>query len=297
MRITVPSGGPDRPGTGRVVVMIATLQRRSRGWVVLGAALLAAVAWPRSAAALFGRDRADAVQVLSAGKPYTADLGQGVRIEFVWIEVLGGWASRFEITNAQYRRYQPKHLSGTYARVSLDGPDQPAVNVPYEEGREGAAPFARWLTERERISRRVAPGYVFRVPTSAEWSELARCGRDIRFPWGDTWPPAYGNYADWAARKIFGENQVLADYEDGFAVTAPVGQSGENPWGLFGISGNVWEWTHEPGQGLGRVRGGSWLDRSPDFLAIHGGYSLPLRYRFEGLGFRLVLMPDNEEQP
>lgn len=234
---------------------------------------------------------------MEPGLPLAVDLGDGAQMEFVWVQVLGGWVGKYEVSNEQYRRFRPKHDSGTYRGHSLNADAQPVANVPYADGIEGAIPFADWLTKRLHERGRLPPGYAFRMPTSAEWQTLATCGDDRTYPWGNSWPPVRGNFADQAARELFDEDRVLAGYSDGFTVACPVEESGANEWGIHGLAGNVWEWTLGEG-GPGRpLRGGSWLDRSEEYLRCDSGYAIPPTYRFDSLGFRLMLMPEEGQEP
>src|SRR5690606_27568145 len=63
--------------------------------------------------------------------------------------------------------------------------------------------------------------------------------------WGGRYPPTErsGNYADRAAKDVV--DQVLADYDDGFAVAAPVASFSANQHGLYDLDGNVAEWVHD----------------------------------------------------
>lgn len=152
------------------------------------------------------------------------------------------------VTNAQFRAFRAGHDSGEVQGFTLDGEDQPAVFVSWNE----AEAFCKWLSERE--------GRVYRLPTEAEWEYCARCGRsnaDSKYPWmnGGTdrphagvWPPSgpAGNFADLTSfRAIGGARPHGFDYDDGFVVTSPVGSFPPNLWGLFDMCGNAWEWCSD----------------------------------------------------
>ncbi|MBI3268532.1 MAG: SUMF1/EgtB/PvdO family nonheme iron enzyme [Planctomycetes bacterium] len=167
-----------------------------------------------------------------------------------------------ELTNAQHRRSWQSHDSDAGSLQSLNGDQQPAVNVSWED----------------------ADGYCrsvgLRLPSEAEWEYAARGGDRRVFPWGNEWPPprGAGNFADETAGKAFSGWTILQGYDDGFAVTAPVGRFGSSrldPFGLQDMAGNVSEfcadWSapyetgrvvpdpHGPQNGKDRVvRGGSW---------------------------------------
>lgn len=225
------------------------------------------------------------------GDDFTMPLGADVVLAWVWVPALQGWCSKYEVTNDQYTRCRPRHGSGQFRGRSLAHPRQPVVQIPYEDGMDGAVPFARWVEDILRARGWLPDRYEVRLPNSEEWELLACCGNKRDYPWGKNWPPEYGNYADQTARALLGDTAVIQDYDDGFEVSCDVEQSGANEWGLYGMSGNVWEWTQDR-RGFGyAIKGGSWLDRDPAFLNVDGGYVIPRSYRFEGLGFRLLLLP------
>jgi formylglycine-generating enzyme required for sulfatase activity len=178
-----------------------------------------------------------------AGQDYAVDLGDGVTMEFVWVAALNAWVGKYEVTNEEFRRFRAEHDSGDFEednrKFSLNGPRQPVVRVSYDS----AVAFAEWLSEREGIR---GSGSRVRLLTGSEWTAIARCGTNRRFPWGEGMPPTRGNYSDLTAREVFGRGWPSLDgYRDGNPVAAPVEQSGRNEWGLYGVGGNVWEWTSE----------------------------------------------------
>lgn len=160
-----------------------------------------------------------------------------------------------EVSNAEFRRFRPSHSSGNFKGKSLNGDKQPAVNISWND----AALFCNWLSEKEGLkpfyllSGKTVSGHDpratgYRLPTEAEWawaSGVAADGAMRRFPWGEALPPPAksGNYGDRSGESILGE--IIAGYEDGFAVSAPVKSFGAGNHGLFDIGGNAAEWSHD----------------------------------------------------
>ena len=118
----------------------------------------------------------------------------------------------------------------------------------------------------------------------------------------------YANGAGQEAKSIAGSGLILANCSDSYVYTAPVASFGKNPFGLFDMLGNVWEWTqdcwHEnynnaPTDGSAWlntnggdcsrrvIRGGSWISDPQDLRSANR-----LRYgtdfAFDGVGFRIA---------
>lgn len=201
-----------------------------------------------------------------------------------------------EVTNAEFRRFRSSHRSGFVGAHTLDLDNQPVVNLTWED----AAAFCNWLSEQEGLPpayKRQGDSLVpvdpvprgYRLLTDAEWEWVARydgAQNQRRYPWGDALPvaPGSGNYADRSAEVIVQE--VVPGYDDGFAVSAPVGKFPPNMLGLYDIGGNVAEWVHDyytvtvdgsklavdptgPAQGKQHViRGSSWRHSSVTELRL-----------------------------
>jgi len=224
------------------------------------------------------------------GQAWSLDLGGGVKTEFVWIEALKGWVGKYEVTNEEYRRFKPDHRSGDYHGppvTPLDGDRLPVCSVCYTE----AVAFSEWATRT--ASAQLPAGHVVRLPDGDEWTVFAQCGDERKFPWGNEWPPKYGNYRDETGAKAFAHWQGLriAGYDDGFDIACPVEQSSTNDWGLYGVGGNVWELTSQI-QGENRtMRGGSWHRHDQGNISCGIRRSYPRTSRDSGVGFRVVALP------
>ncbi|MDP1586375.1 MAG: bifunctional serine/threonine-protein kinase/formylglycine-generating enzyme family protein, partial [Prosthecobacter sp.] len=180
--------------------------------------------------------------------------------------------------------------------------DHPVANVSWED----AQGFCAWLSKKD--------GKNYRLPTDREWSIAVGIGQveiwdqdttpatvfkdPNQFPWGSEWPPppGSGNYSD-VSRKAHvphDDASYLAGYDDGFPTTAPVMSFKPNPFGLYDMGGNLWEWCedwHDAKQKDRRVlRGASWYySDSGILLSSHRTHSLPGN-RNINYGFRLVLV-------
>jgi formylglycine-generating enzyme required for sulfatase activity len=219
-----------------------------------------------------------------------------------------------EVSNREFRAFDPGHDSGSFKGTPLNLDDQPVVQVTWEQ----AARYCNWLSLQEGLApvyretngtlRPVDPmGNGYRLPTEAEWEFCARYGtadRGWKYPWGTTYPPPSKsvNIADASAARLM--NLVVEKYDDTFPAAAPVGSFPPNPDGLFDLGGNVAEWCHDvysiyparpgvvetdprgPAEGQHHViRGSSWQDASIRTLrAAYRDYQDEAR---PDLGFRI----------
>jgi formylglycine-generating enzyme required for sulfatase activity len=187
----------------------------------------------------------------------------------------GFWCSATELTQAQWEQVMGAGSSPGFFR----GPDRPVESVSFGE----ALAFADALNRLEKTGR-------YRLPTEAEWSYAAKAGTLTPWSWGAD-PGDAGPYA-W-----YRENSGME--------TRPVKGKLPNPWGLYDMHGNVWEWVSDwygagwylegpasdplgPADGAERVvRGGAWDNQAAQLRSDNRAFLVP-GTRERSVGFRLV---------
>ncbi len=181
-----------------------------------------------------------------------------------------------------------------------DGSRYPATHVSHSGDDNSAEEFCRRFTARERAAGRLPAGWVYRLPTEAEWEYACRAGSTTAYAFGDD-SSKLGSYA-WTQENSHFEaaSEWWLAPQDLYA--HPVGLKRANAWGLRDMHGNVWEWCSDwydeklsggtvPENTTGasnRVfRGGSW-DYGPAGCrsAFRDGFAP--EFRGGSLGFRLA---------
>jgi serine/threonine protein kinase len=174
----------------------------------------------------------------------------------------GFWIAAYETTQDLYYRIMGKRPG------SFSGDSLPVESVSWSD----AAEFCTRLSEFEANAGRLPDGYVYRLPTEAEWEYAARAGTQTPFSFGSTADPGDGNFHSTYKGDVLEGKSAEERYG-----TMEVGSFDANAYGLFDVHGNVAEWTFDrfwdrhPGgrvtnpvnaaSGRGyTLRGGSWRD-------------------------------------
>lgn len=123
------------------------------------------------------------------------------------------------------------------------------------------------------------------LPSQEEWEYACRADTLTAYSWGDAFDPARAN--------VDHKNKNGWNTKEG---TTPVNRYQPNPWGLYDMHGNVWEWTSSQGKKpyAGVTRGGSWINRSESARSSTYG-EWPINERRRILGFRLLLRSSNPD--
>jgi formylglycine-generating enzyme required for sulfatase activity len=145
---------------------------------------------------------------------------------------------------------------------------RPVINVSYDNAKQ----YVAWLSSKT--------GKAYRLLSEAEREYVTRAGTTTPFWWGSAITPQQANY-DGSAQPYEGGGS-RGEYR---RRTVPVDSFGPNPWGLYNVHGNVWEWTEDcwsatnggnPQDGSAResgdcskrsLRGGSWLSNPTNLRA------------------------------
>jgi formylglycine-generating enzyme required for sulfatase activity len=155
--------------------------------------------------------------------------------------------------------------------------------------------FISWDDAKAYVEHlRQKTGKAYRLLTEAEWEYAARAGTTTPYSTGETITTAQADFDDSATSN-------RGDYE---GKTVDVGSFPPNPYGLFDMHGNVWEWVEDcwndshagaPGDGSARggdcarrvLKGGAWYFEA-DYLRAASRVSYPSGSRLNVAGFRVA---------
>ncbi|WP_321416946.1 formylglycine-generating enzyme family protein [uncultured Methanomethylovorans sp.] len=184
------------------------------------------------------------------------------------------YLGKYEVTQEQWISIMgdnPSHIKGD---------NNPVESVSWNDVQE----FVKRLNAKEGTDK-------YRLPSEAEWEYACRAGTTTRYSFGD-------------ADSKLGEYAWYLDNSE--STTHPVGQKKPNPWGLYDMYGNVWEWVQDrwhDSYESATTDGSAWEDGSSSFRVLRGGCwsvnagycqsayrnSDDPDYFHNGLGFRFLM--------
>jgi formylglycine-generating enzyme required for sulfatase activity len=191
------------------------------------------------------------------------------------------WMSETQVTQRLWTAVMGR-LPDLLTKKEYINPLYPVVFVSWNDAND----FCRHLNDKLGLTEQ----YGYRLPTEAEWEYAARAGTKTIFSFSDD-EKELENYG-WFNGNSGGHPQV-------------VGQKLPNPFGLYDMHGNVWEWCQDqyqdkydgaPRDGSARedggmaalrvFRGGSWYGNAVHCRSANRFWYAP-GYRLDDLGFRL----------
>ena len=208
----------------------------------------------------------------------------------------GFWLAETELTQAQWRNVMMTVPWKGQDDVK-EGDDFPASFISHDD----AAAFCQKLTKTELAAGRLPKGWIFGLPTSAQWEYACRAGTKTDYSFGDD-ESLLRDYA-W-----FNDNSLNA----GEKYAHGVGQKEPNGWGFEDMHGNISEWCLdwempnlsggrdpiELGQFYGTrvTRGGSWIKVASNCVSANR-WGLSPGFQSRTSGFRVAAVLEKEELP
>jgi formylglycine-generating enzyme required for sulfatase activity len=208
----------------------------------------------------------------------------------------GFWMAKYETTQGDFKRVMGG-LPGDLTVELPEGDRNPVGNVNFAE----AESYAASLTQLGHDSGELPVDWEFRLPTEAQWEYAARAGTMTATAFGNSLTSNQANFA--------GRSYNTAEQGPSLGHAAAVGSYPPNPWGIYDMHGNTYEWcrdwyrqalpggidpdlhdaieaaTRNPDGSLSRVRrGDGWACRSASRLKFE-----PDR-RYDHIGFRVAVV-------
>jgi formylglycine-generating enzyme required for sulfatase activity/serine/threonine protein kinase len=137
----------------------------------------------------------------------------------------------YPVTQREYEAVMGRNPS-RFHPANAGSPEHPVEQVSWEDASE----FCRRLSELSEVARW---GRVYRLPTEAEWEYACRAGTTTIFHHGDSLSSRQANFN---GHYPYGRAGAGGPYLER---TSRVGAYPPNPWGLYDLHGNVWEWCQD----------------------------------------------------
>ncbi|HET7219324.1 MAG TPA: formylglycine-generating enzyme family protein [Vicinamibacterales bacterium] len=229
------------------------------------------------------------------------------------VDVDAFYIGRFEVTNAEWRRFRddpayddpalwpndrviPKDQVPYWMQATNHGGGTPGSDAYPVQGVnwDAAVAYCNWLSAKT--------GKKYRLPTEAEWEKAARGTDQRRYPWGNTIDRTLANFV---GAQSYDTGQLVGFY-DGSVRGDIRTRSNASPYGAFDMAGNVMEWCQDwysrdyyavspkknpkgPETGAYRVvRGGSFFVEAFDLRSYARSAAWPSFQGHRMIGFRVA---------
>ena len=140
--------------------------------------------------------------------------------------------------------------------------EYPVVCVTLEDSQA----YVDWLSASTEKS--------YRLPTEGEWEYAARAGTESDFWWGNMIGSNNAN-CGWCGSEWSNKS------------AAPTASFKRNPYGLYDVIGNVWEWSDSGSDVVSVVRGGAW-NFAPSLARVSTRLEIASDFRSNYIGFRIA---------
>jgi hypothetical protein len=207
------------PELDEEVIEVASLKQKH---VTRGAKLETTEARPRDGIDVFAFADMTYVRIPAGifliGSKEDNELAYGQEHPQHTLELPEFYMAHFPVTNADYSRFPEANL-----KIPKGKEKHPVAAVSWHD----AMKYIQWLNETAKDG--LPDGFVFILPTEAQWEKAARGEYGNEWPWGNEFDKSKCN-----------------TIEGGKIDTTPVDAypSGASPYGVMDMVGNVWEWTH-----------------------------------------------------
>jgi formylglycine-generating enzyme required for sulfatase activity len=233
------------------------------------------------------------------GSPLGEALRRDEEVQHVVILTNDLYIGRFHVTQNEWLA-----ITGSNPSSFPYGPQLPVESVTWNE----AVGYCNLLTQAEQNNGHIPTNWVYRLPTEAEWEYCARAGTSTAFYFGNSIHGGQANFDDhYEYDSSIGYIMVADPPIAPISMTTNVGSYLPNPWGLYDMAGNVWNWCQDwhdayvtntvtnptgPESGIYKVvRGGSYNGAGDDLRSAMRNNS-PGLFPNENrayCGFRIVL--------
>jgi formylglycine-generating enzyme len=159
----------------------------------------------------------------------------------------GFYIGKYQVTQGEYLALMGSNPSYFTTNDDNGKPIPPDLNRPVERvSWIDATNYCGHLTQQEQAAGRLPSGWVYRLPTESEREYACRAGTTTAFNFGSAIHGGMANFYDYYEYDAsIGDIHVANPAIPCLPRTTTVGSYAPNPWGLYDMHGNVFEWCRD----------------------------------------------------